>query len=200
MHGFRMLHLLSHKPSKRKYNKTGGNLLPTKKPQRWQAEPQCTQKKYYSLNDLVRRRTVECHITFVLALCSALLFLPGITSKMTVIDNEQCKNVHAPKTPTIIIIDNRKTFLLSTHLVLDERAFVRAFFAVFCLFAHLIWLPLPFSYPLPIHYIERTCSMRILRYKDLQRNEMKPNETKKPNVLIQKEKTYAVKTASTSNT
>lgn len=39
-----------------------------------------------------------------------------ITTEMTVIDNEQCWNIHAPKTPTIIIINNRKTFLLSTRL------------------------------------------------------------------------------------
>lgn len=39
-----------------------------------------------------------------------------ITTEMTVIDNEQCWNIHAPKTPTIIIINNRKTFSLSTRL------------------------------------------------------------------------------------
>lgn len=46
----------------------------------------------------------------------------GITMKTTVIDNEQCWNIHAPKTPTIIIINNRETYLLSTLVWASARS------------------------------------------------------------------------------
>lgn len=46
----------------------------------------------------------------------------GITMETTVIDNEQCWNIHAPKTPTIIIINNRKTYLLSTFVWASARS------------------------------------------------------------------------------
>lgn len=174
---------VSHRKARRTKR---GKFAAHQKPQRWQAEPQCTREEIYSLNDLVRRRTVVCHIPLFLALRSA--FFAGITLKMTVIDNAQCKNVHAPKTPTIIIINNRKTFLLSTHLVLEEQASaglcsrVHAFL-VFLFIRSLDSVPVAIFIPSSYLLYRTLCSMRILQYKDLQRIEKKrkekKNETKK---------------------
>lgn len=61
-----------------------------------------------------------------------------ITMKTTVIDNEQCWNIHAPKTPTIIIINNRKTYLLSTFIWTMPAPFVCLSWAM-CFFLWSCW-------------------------------------------------------------